>query len=67
MKQSLDLIVFDFSGTLSLTAVEFGKSEKLVPVLEKSGLVKLGVASEAFFWDEIVYPTWVEGSTTGRG
>jgi len=67
MKQPIDLIIFDFSGTLSLRSVEFGKSENLLPVLESSGLVKLGVASEAFFWDEIVYPTWVEGSTTGRG
>ena len=67
MKQRLDLIVFDFSGTLSLGSVEFGKSENLVPVLERSGLVKLGVASESFFWSELVYPTWVEGSTTGRG
>jgi len=67
MKQPLNLIIFDFSGTLSLGAVEFGKSENLVPVLERSGLVKLGVASEDFFWNELVYPTWMEGSTTGRG
>ncbi|MBN1545335.1 MAG: hypothetical protein JW902_01600 [Syntrophaceae bacterium] len=60
-------IIFDFSGTLSLAAVEFGRSENLVPALEQSGLTALGVPSEAFFWDEIVYPTWVEGSTTGRG
>jgi hypothetical protein len=62
-----DLIIFDFSGTLSLGAVEFGRSENLVSVLAQSGLVALGVKSEAFFWDEIVYPTWVEGSTTHRG
>ncbi|HPJ96915.1 MAG TPA: hypothetical protein PK022_06360 [Syntrophales bacterium] len=61
------LIVLDFSGTLSLAAVEFGRSENLVPVLAASGLFALGVTSEAFFWDEIVYPTWVEGSTTPRG
>lgn len=61
------LIVFDFSGTLSLAAVEFGRSENLFPALEASGLFALGVTSEAFFWDEIVYPTWVEGSTTPRG
>ncbi len=61
------LIIFDFSGTLSLAAVEFGRSENLVPALAASGLFALGVTSETFFWDEIVYPTWVEGSTTARG
>lgn len=61
------LVIFDFSGTLSLAAVEFGRSENLVPALIASGLAALGVTSEAFFWEEIVYPTWVEGSTTSRG
>lgn len=61
------LIIFDFSGTLSLAAVEFGRSENLIPALAESGLLALGITSETYFWDEIVYPTWVEGSTTGRG
>ena len=61
------LIIFDFSGTLSLGAVEFSRSENLVPALVQSGLAALGVTSETYFWGEIVYPTWVEGSTTGRG
>jgi hypothetical protein len=67
MKSTISLILFDFSGTLSLGAVEFGKPEHLVPALKRSGLAELGVASEIFFWHEIVYPTWVEGSTTARG
>jgi hypothetical protein len=67
MNDTINLILFDFSGTLSLGAVEFGKSENLVPALNRSGMVALGVTSEIFFWNEIVYPTWVEGSTTARG
>jgi hypothetical protein len=61
------LILFDFSGTLSIEAVNFGQEETLYSYLEKSGLVGLGVASETFFWDEIITPTWQEGSTTRRG
>jgi len=61
------LILFDFSGTLSIEAVNFGQRETLSSYLEKSGLVELGIASEAFFWNEIVTPTWLEGSTTRRG
>ena len=67
MKNTVNLIIFDFSGTLSLGAVEFGKAENLVPALKRSGLAALGITSEIFFWNEIVYPTWVEGSTTTRG
>jgi hypothetical protein len=67
MNDTINLILFDFSGTLSLGAVEFGKSENLVPALNRSGMVALGVTSEIFFWNEIVYPTWEEGSTTARG
>jgi len=61
------LILFDFSGTLSIEAVNFGQRETLSSYLEKSGLTELGVASETFFWNEIVIPTWLEGSTTRRG
>lgn len=67
MKNTTNLILFDFSGTLSLGSVEFGKAENLVPALKRSGLYDLGITSESFFWKEIVYPTWVEGSTTARG
>lgn len=67
MKKPVNLILFDFSGTLSLEAVEFSKPENLVPALKRSGLAALGVTSEIFFWNEIVYPTWIEGSTTARG
>ena len=62
-----NLILIDFSGTLSLEAVNFGQGETISFHLEKSGLVELGVVSETFFWDEIVTPTWLEGSTTRRG
>jgi hypothetical protein len=61
------LILLDFSGTLSIEAVNFGQKGTLFPYLEESGLVELGVASEEFFWREIVTPTWQEGSTTRRG
>jgi hypothetical protein len=67
MKKPVNLILFDFSGTLSLEAVEFSKPENLVPALKRSGLSALGVTSEIFFWNEIIYPTWIEGSTTARG
>jgi len=60
-------VLLDFSGTLSIEAVNFGQTETLYSYLEKSGLVELGVASETFFWNEIVTPTWPEGSTTRRG
>lgn len=58
------LIVFDFSGTLSIEAVRFAAPVRLLEELERSGLAALGVATPAFFWNEIVNPTWHEGSTT---
>lgn len=61
------LVVLDYSGTLSLGAVLFGSAENLQRELRASGLERLGVISTAFFWDELVNPTWEEGSTTRRG
>jgi len=60
------LIIFDYSGTLSLSAVAFGRENSLREALEKSGLARLGVTPSRF-WAEIVNPTWDEGSTTRAG
>jgi len=61
------LVIFDYSGTLSLNAVLFARPEYLAQQLEDSGLAALGVADLDFFWQEIVNATWTEGSTTGIG
>ena len=61
------LVIFDYSGTLSLEAPRFGRSENLVRALEESGLAALGVSTPEVFWEEIVNPTWIEGSTTAIG
>ncbi|NTW07708.1 MAG: hypothetical protein HGA29_07685, partial [Syntrophaceae bacterium] len=60
------LIIFDYSGTLSLEAVAFGRSDILMRHLLESGLFALGVDNAALFWN-IVNETWQEGSTTGAG
>ncbi len=61
------LVIFDYSGTLSLASVLFGRPDNLMGRLKESGLFDLGVKSLDFFWREIVAPTWEEGSTTGIG
>ena len=61
------LIIFDYSGTLSLDAVLFARQEHLMKELRESGLADLGVTSPEIFWEEIVNPTWEEGSTTAVG
>ncbi|MEA3470765.1 MAG: hypothetical protein U9R24_03510, partial [Thermodesulfobacteriota bacterium] len=61
------LIIFDYSGTLSLGAVLFGRSDNLMKVLKECGLTDMGVSSPEVFWEEIVMPTWMKGSTTGAG
>jgi hypothetical protein len=61
------LVIFDYSGTLSLDAPRFGRQENLVPALAETGLAALGVATPEAFWDQIVNPTWTEGSTTDAG
>jgi hypothetical protein len=60
-------VIFDYSGTLSVEAPRFGRPESLVPALEESGLAALGVSTPEVFWEKIVNPTWVEGSTTSMG
>jgi hypothetical protein len=61
------LVIFDYSGTLSREAVLFARPEYLMKHLMESGLFDLGVDSLDFFWQEIVNATWEEGSTTGIG
>jgi hypothetical protein len=61
------LIIFDYSGTLSLESTLFGRPDYLVKRLKESGLADMGVTSLSIFWEQIVNPTWVEGSTTQVG
>ena len=61
------LVIFDYSGTLSLEAPRFGQPANLVRALAESGLFSLGVTTPEIFWEEIVGPTWIEGSTTAIG
>jgi len=61
------LVIFDYSGTLSLEAPRFGQPANLVRALAESGLFSLGVTTPEIFWEEIVGPTWIKGSTTAIG
>jgi hypothetical protein len=61
------LIIFDYSGTLSLESTLFGQSDYLMKQLRESGLADLGVTSPGIFWEQIVNPAWMEGSTTETG
>lgn len=61
------LVIFDYSGTLSLDAVRFAEDDNLTGELARSGLAGLGIADTETFWNEIVNPTWQEGSITGIG
>jgi len=61
------LIIFDFSGTLSLESTTFSRPDTLMKHLSQSGLADLGFNTPEIFWEQIVNPTWTEGSTTGVG
>jgi hypothetical protein len=61
------LIIFDYSGTLSLEAPRFALPESLMRAFAASGLAGLGVTTAEIFWEQIVNPTWIEGSTTPAG
>ena len=61
------LIIFDYSGTLSLESTLFGRPDYLMKQLKESGLMDLGVTSPTIFWEQIVNPTWAAGSTTQVG
>jgi hypothetical protein len=63
----LKLIIFDYSGTLSLEAVRFGTTDRLMAGLTRSGLAAMGIDTAQAYWQEIVTPTWQEASTTPRG
>jgi hypothetical protein len=67
MNQPEKLVIFDYSGTLSIEAPQFGRPANLVRAFAESGLLPLGVTTPEIFWEEIVVPTWREGSTTVRG
>ncbi len=67
MSQPDTLLIFDYSGTLSLEMPRFASPENLRRALTESGLAALGVTSPEIFWEGIVNPTWVEGSTTQAG
>jgi hypothetical protein len=60
-------ILLDYSGTLSLGALLFGRPDRLLPELKRCGLYSLGVTGLDVFWNRIVNPTWTEGSTTPAG
>jgi hypothetical protein len=61
------MVIFDYSGTLSLEAPHFGRSANLTRALEESGLASLGISTTEVFWEKIVNPTWMKGSTTSIG
>ena len=61
------VVIFDYSGTLSLEAPRFGRPENLLRTFAESGLFSLGVTTPKIFGEEIVGPTWIEGSTTAIG
>jgi len=61
------LIIFDYSGTLSRHAPLFSRPDNLQRHLENSGLKDVGIESPSIFWEQLVNPTWEEGSTTSAG
>lgn len=61
------LVIFDYSGTLSLEATAYGSEDNILRQLEKTGLKDLGIDTPKIFWDNIVNPTWQTGSTTPVG
>jgi len=67
-KEIIDkLVIFDFSGTLSIKPVVFGSEENLADALKDSSLWGLGLSSPDRFWKDVINPTWTQGSTTPIG
>ncbi len=62
-----NLVIIDFAGTLSLDTVLFSRDEMISRALDESGLTKLGVTDPGIFWNEVIGPTWEQGSTTNKG
>jgi hypothetical protein len=58
------LVIFDYSGTLSVGAVRFSRAENLLKQFDLTGLSQIGIRNVDVFWKQIVNPTWLEGSTT---
>jgi hypothetical protein len=52
-----NLVIFDFSGTLSRGAVLFGKEKNLIRELKQSGLWQIGLNSVDIFWNDVIAPT----------
>ena len=65
--KSVTLVIFDYSGTLSLGAVEFGKPGNLERHLEESGLAGIGIDTANRYWQKVVTPTWSSASTSNAG
>jgi hypothetical protein len=61
------LVIFDFSGTLSIEAVLFGRDENLCREFKLSGLWQIGLQSSEIFWSDVIAPTWQQGATTPIG
>lgn len=61
------LVIFDFSGTLSLGAVAFGQPDRLQRHLEKSGLAAVGIDTADRYWQMVVNPTWSAASRSAAG
>lgn len=62
-----NLVVLDFSGTLSPGATRFGTPGRIADALRRSGLADLRFADPDAFWQVLVNPTWERGSTTRAG
>ncbi len=65
--ESITLVIFDYSGTLSMGAVEFGRPGNLERHLEKSGLAGIGIDTADRYWQKVVTPTWSAASTSNAG
>ena len=63
----ITLVIFDYSGTLSLGAVEFGRPDSLEQHLAESGLAEIGIDTADRYWQDVVNPTWPEASTLNAG
>jgi hypothetical protein len=61
------MIIFDYSGTLSLEAPLFAAPDSLMKHIEATGLRDFGIDSPRIFWEQLVNPTWAAGSTTNAG
>lgn len=61
------LIILDYSGTLSRDAVLFAQPEYLMKHLKASGLKDMGIDNPEKYWEHLVNPSWVDGSTTSLG